>query len=559
MTAPLLSVEDLYLAFGAAEVVRGVSFEVNRNETLALVGESGSGKSATALAILRLIEREGGRITRGRIRLGGEEPAEITSLSDRDMQLIRGRLISMVFQEPLTALNPVLTIGRQIRETIERHEALDRRSVTARCIELLDQVRIPSAAQRLRQYPHELSGGQRQRVMLAMALACRPKLLIADEPSTALDVSTQAEILALIRQLQRDTDLGVLFITHDMGVVAEMADRVAVMRSGRIIEQAPKTRLLRAPQAPYTQELLTAAPRLGAGAPPPVPPSQPVLEVENLVTDYAARRPHPLARRGTTRAVNGVSLTIGAGETLGLVGESGCGKSSLARAILRLAPITSGRVRIGGLDVTRLGRRSLFPVRRNVQVVFQDPFAALNPRLPTWFLVSEPAFIHSTVAAGQRRALAARLLEQVGLGAEHIDRYPHQFSGGQRQRLCIARALSADPQLIIADEPVAALDVSIARQITDLLRDLQKRLGLSFLFISHDLAVVECMSHRIAVMHRGQIVETGPTGRVISAPEAEYTQMLLRASPADPDRRQPGSVTEAPPERAASPHWKVEA
>ena len=429
MTAPLLEVEDLHLAFGSAEVVRGISFEIGQNETLALVGESGSGKSATALAILRLIEREGGRITSGRIRLQGPEPMDLTALGDRDMQAVRGRLISTVFQEPLTALNPVLTVGRQIRETIERHEHMDRDSITARCFELLDQVRIPEAADRLHQYPHELSGGQRQRVMLAMALACRPKLLIADEPSTALDVSTQAEILALIRQVQRDTGLSVLFITHDMGVVAEMADRVAVMQSGRIVEQATKARLLGNPQAPYTQMLLAAAPRLGAGAPSPLPPNAPVLEVDDLVVEYPGRRAHPLARKGSTRAVDRVSVRIGTGETLGLVGESGCGKSTLARAILRLSPIRSGRIRISGVDVTQLRRRELFPVRRTVQVVFQDPFAALNPRLPTWFLITEPAFIHRIVAHDRRRKLAALLLDQVGLGAEHMDRYPHQFSG----------------------------------------------------------------------------------------------------------------------------------
>lgn len=531
MTEPLLRVENLHLAFGATEVVHDVSFELRANETLALVGESGSGKSVTALAILRLLEREGGRITKGRILLNDGARTDLADLSDHQMQSVRGRKISMVFQEPLTALNPVLTIGRQIRETLQRHERLDRTALAARSVDLLEQVRIPAADSRLRQYPHELSGGQRQRVMLAMALACQPKILIADEPSTALDVSTQAEILALIRQLQRDSGLSVLFITHDMGIVAEMADRVAVMQNGRIVEQAAKPRLFAAPKAPYTRVLLDAAPRLGSGAPDPLPADRHVLEVENLVTEYPGRRAHPFARQSATRAVDGVSLSVGEGETLGLVGESGCGKSSLARAILRLAPITSGRVRIGGVDVTHLGRRQLFPVRRDVQVVFQDPFAALNPRLPAWFLVTEPAFIHRIVAPDERRSLAARLLEQVGLGPEHLDRYGHQFSGGQRQRLCIARALSSSPRLIIADEPVAALDVSIARQVTDLLRDLQTRLGLSFLFIGHDLAVVERVSHRIAVMQRGRIVETGPTGRVISSPEAPYTRMLLASVP----------------------------
>ncbi len=531
MTSPLLSIDNLHIAFGATQAVRGISFEIGHHETFALVGESGSGKSATALAILRLIEREGGRITHGRIVFRKEAPVCLTALSDDAMQAVRGRDIAMVFQEPLTALNPVLTIGRQLTETILRHEPVSQAQHKA--IQQLERVRIPQAAARLAQYPHELSGGQRQRVMIAMALACNPRLLIADEPSTALDVTTQAEILALIRELQAERGMSVLFITHDMGVVAEMAHRVGVLRHGRLVETGPASRVLTAPQEPYARMLVDAAPRLGAGGPALLPQTgrSPTLVLDDLVVDYPGRRTHLLAPRTRNRAVDGVSLHVAQGESVGLVGESGCGKSSIARAILRLTPVASGKIAIDGQDITRLCERRLFPVRRKVQKVFQDPFASLNPRLPTWDLITEPAHIHATVTQGDRRDMAAALLEQVGLGSEHLDRYPHQFSGGQRQRLCIARALSVQPKLIIADEPVAALDVSIARQITDLMQELQQRLGVSFLFISHDLAVVERLCHRIAVMRAGRIVETGPTDAIIGNPREDYTKTLIAAVP----------------------------
>jgi ABC-type glutathione transport system ATPase component len=546
MTSALVSIEDLHIAFGRNEAVRGISFEIGHHETFALVGESGSGKSATALAILRLIEREGGRITHGRITYRGEAPVVLTEMSDEAMQEVRGRDIAMVFQEPLTALNPVLTIGRQMTETILRHESLGQAQARRKAVAQLDRVRIPNAAARLSQYPHELSGGQRQRVMIAMALACNPRLLIADEPSTALDVTTQAEILALIRELQADQGMSVLFITHDMGVVAEMAHRVGVLRHGRLVETGPAQRVLGAPREPYSRMLVEAAPRLGAGGPQPLPETDrpAALVIDDLVVDYAGRRPHLFARRTRTRAVDGVSLRVAPGESLGLVGESGCGKSSIARAILRLTPVASGKIAIDGQDITSLSERRLFPVRRKVQMVFQDPFASLNPRLPTWDLITEPAHIHATVNPQERRDVAAALLDQVGLGPEHLDRYPHQYSGGQRQRLCIARALSVQPGLIIADEPVAALDVSIARQITDLMQALQERLGVSFLFISHDLAVVERLCHRIAVMREGKIIETGPTDAIIGDPREEYTRKLIAAVPG---RIEPAA--EAPPAR----------
>ncbi|SDK35052.1 ABC transporter ATP-binding protein [Billgrantia gudaonensis] len=550
MSAPLLEVSDLHVRFGDNEAVKGLDFTLHRNETLALVGESGSGKSATALAILRLIEREGGTITRGRIRLFDEKPHDLTRLSDRQMQAIRGRLVSMVFQEPMTALNPTMTVGRQLTEVLERHASLTRRELRRQAVAALERVQVPRAAERLGQYPHELSGGQRQRVMIAMALATGPRLLIADEPSTALDVTTQAEILALLRRLQAETEMGVLFITHDLGVVAEMADRVLVLKAGRQIESAPARALFTAPQAPYTRRLLDAAPRLGAGS-PTLPATSPLLEVSDLVTAYPGRRAHPFAARQPVRAVDGVSLQIGRGETLGLVGESGCGKSSLARSILRLAPIQSGSIRLEGSVVSQLHGRHLLPMRRAAQMIFQDPFASLNPRLPAWKLVTEPALIHGLVGERERRDLAASLLSEVTLDSAHLDRYPHQFSGGQRQRLCIARALSVRPRLIVADEPVSALDVSIARQVTELLQDIQQRHGLSLLFITHDMAVVERISHRLAVMLGGRIVETGPTAEVLTSPRHDYTRKLIDAVPhAEIPRRVATAVS--PPERHAA-------
>ena len=538
MKAPLLDVSNLHVCFGEHKAVKGLDFTLHRHETLALVGESGSGKSATALAILRLIEHEGGSITQGRIRLFGDETHDLTALTDKQMQAIRGRLVSMVFQEPMTALNPVMTIGQQLFEALGKEQAITHRALQRLAIESLERVKVPHAAQRLRQYPHELSGGQRQRVLIAMALAAKPNLLIADEPSTALDVTTQAEILALLRQLQEETGMSVLFITHDMGVVAEIADRVVVLKDGHKIEEASVSALFDTPREPYTRLLMAAAPRLGAGSPAPPKASAPVLDVSDLVTIYPGRRPHPFAPRQEVRAVDGVSLHIGHAETLGLVGESGCGKSSLARSILRLTPIHAGAIRLDGRDVSLLKGRHLLPMRRAVQMIFQDPFAALNPRLPAWNLVTEPALIHGLVKERERRDLAVTLLEEVALGSEHLERYPHQFSGGQRQRLCIARALSVRPRLIIADEPVSALDVSIAKQVTELLQELQQRLGLSLLFITHDVAVVERVSHRLAVMLGGRIVETGSTSQVLASPQHDYTRQLIEAVPHVEPRRQ---------------------
>ena len=535
--SPLLTVDNLSLGFGSHDAVKGLSFSVRRGETVALVGESGSGKSATALAILRLIEREGGRISSGRVRLEGTPPLDLTTLSDRQMQQVRGNRISMIFQEPMTALNPVKRLGDQVAEVLQLHQGLDRARARAMARDAFAKVRIPDPERRLDQFPHELSGGLRQRVMIAMALACRPDLLIADEPTTALDVTTQAEILSLIRNLQAEIGMAVLFITHDMGVVAEIADRVVVLRHGEKAEEGPAGEIFARPRASYTRLLMEASPRLGSGSPAPVKPGSPVLELENLQVRFPVKR-GLFQPTMNYHAVNGVTLSIGRGETLGLVGESGCGKSTLARAALKLIAPAAGCIRLEGQNITSLSPSAMRPVRSRVQMVFQDPFASLNPRLPVGELITEPALIAGHVRPNETRNLAIELLEKVGLEASSAHRYPHQFSGGQRQRLCIARALSVNPALIVADEAVSALDVSVARQITDLLMKLQQEEGISFLFISHDIAVVERVSHRIAVMFAGQIVETGQTAQVLGDPQHAYTRQLLAAVPVpDPARR----------------------
>ncbi len=536
---PLLSVENLRLNFGSFEAVKGITFDIAKGETVALVGESGSGKSATALALLRLIEREGGHIAGGSVTLHGTPDLQLSALSDRQMQQVRGNRVSMIFQEPMTALNPVMTLGDQVAEVLRLHQGLDAAQARAAAREAFERVKIPEADRRLDQFPHELSGGLRQRVMIAMALACRPDLLIADEPTTALDVTTQAEILALIRQLQDDIGTAVLFITHDMGVVANIADRVVVLKQGDKVEEGPVADIFARPQAAYTQQLMAATPKLGSGAPKPLlRPAAPVLEVENLAVRFPVRRGLLPGGHLDYHAVGGVSLAIAPGETLGLVGESGCGKSTLARAVLRLVDPSQGRIRLEGREITGLDAAEMRPLRQRAQMVFQDPFASLNPRMSVRDLITEPAHIHHRLSRRDRRALAAELLEKVGLEPAAADRFPHQFSGGQRQRLCIARALSVRPALIVADESVSALDVSVARQVTDLMSRLQAEDGVSFLFISHDIAVVERVSHRVAVMWGGQIVETGPTEAVLHNPQHPYTQRLLAAVPvADPSRR----------------------
>jgi len=525
---PVLSVRDLRVAFGETEAVRGLSFDIHRGETLALVGESGSGKSATALSILRLIEREGGRIAEGTIRLGGERPAEITALAPAALRALRGDRIAMIFQEPMTSLNPVMTIGAQLTETLTLHRNLRGAAAREAARAALERVKVPEPDRRLRQYPHELSGGLRQRVMIAMALICEPEVLIADEPTTALDVTTQAEILRLIAALQRDMGMAVLFITHDLGVVSEIADRVVVMKDGVKVEEGRTTDLFARPRAAYTRELMAASPKLGEGAPAPLSGPEPVLKVTGLTTVFGGGL---FSGQAPVPAVRDVSLELGRGETLGLVGESGCGKSTLARSIMRLIEPAAGRIELMGARIDGLSPTALKPHRSRMQMVFQDPYASLNPRMSVRDLVTEPAVLHGLLEPREREAVAVDLLSRVGLPADAVRRYPHQFSGGQRQRLCIARALSVRPQIIVADEAVSALDVSNARRVTDLMAEIQHRDGVSFLFISHDIAVVERVSHRVAVMLKGEIVETGPTEQVLRDPQHAYTRRLLSAVP----------------------------
>ncbi len=537
--APVLSVRDLSIAYGEHQAVRNLSFEIHPGETLALVGESGSGKSATALAITRLIEREGGRITDGHIHLGQDSPIDLTVLSDRAMQSVRGNQISMIFQEPMTSLNPVMRIGEQLGEVLRRHQSMGQAEARAATEALLAQVRIPEPARRLRQYPHELSGGLRQRVMIAIALACRPEVLIADEPTTALDVTTQAEVLKLLKSLQAELGMAILFITHDMGVVAEMADRALVLRLGRTEEVAPVDTLFAAPQSHYAQALMAATPKLGQSPiRAPVADKAPVLSVRGLSKTFTQGHGF-LQPKSETKAVRDVSFDIKPGETLGLVGESGCGKSTLSRALMRLIEPNAGTVVIDGQEITKLDEAGLRQARGSIQMVFQDPFASLNPRMSVRDLITEPAYLHTRLSTQSRRGLAAELLEKVGLEPEAADRYPHQFSGGQRQRLCIARALSVSPKVIVADEAVSALDVSTAARITHLMQELQEQLNIAFLFISHDIAVVERVSHRIAVMYQGEIVEIGPTEQVLRRPQHPYTKTLLLAVPVPPAKAPP--------------------
>ncbi|MDC6111613.1 dipeptide ABC transporter ATP-binding protein [Serratia rubidaea] len=565
----VLAVHDLRVRFhsedAVVDAVRGVSFDVDRGETLAVVGESGSGKSVTSLALMRLVEQGGGQIAGGSmmLRRRSGEVVDLAAARSRTLCTLRGADMAMIFQEPMTSLNPVFPVGEQIAEALRLHQGMDQRSARQEALRMLDLVRIPEAKNVLGRYPHQLSGGMRQRVMIAMALSCKPALLIADEPTTALDVTIQAQILQLIRLLQQEMQMGVIFITHDMGVVAEMADRVLVMRQGEAVEQNAVRPLFSAPQQPYTRALLAAVPKLGAMAgrdlpvkfPLPgeadsdaaqdsVPPgSAPILQVQNLVTRFDLRS--GLLNRVTRRvhAVENVSFDLHPGETLGLVGESGCGKSTTGRSLLRLVESQRGTITFDGQSVNQLKGAALQHLRRDIQFIFQDPYASLDPRLTVGFSIMEPLLVHNIARGEQAQQRVAWLLERVGLRPEHAQRYPHEFSGGQRQRICIARALALNPKVVIADEAVSALDVSIQAQIVNLLLDLQREFGIAFLFISHDMAVVERICHRVAVMYLGQIVEIGPRRAVFANPQHAYTRKLMAAVPvADPrhvQHRQP--------------------
>lgn len=564
MTEPVLSVRNLTVSFRTADtwrpVVRDVSFDVGPRETVSIVGESGSGKSVASLAIMRLLAKGSSRIE-GEVLLNGQS---LLALPEEQMRDVRGNDIAMIFQEPMTSLNPTFTIGRQIAETLIRHRRISATQAKAESIELLEKVRIPNARARIGEYPHQFSGGMRQRVMIAMALASKPRLLIADEPTTALDVTIQGQILDLLKLLQEEErGMSVLFITHDMGVVAEIAERTLVMYRGDVVESGPTEEIFRRGREPYTRALLSAVPRLGSMSDRDWPlrfpivdietglanePTEvagtldssrtPILSVRNLVTRFDIRSGFFQRKTAAVHAVENVSFDLAQGETLALVGESGCGKSTTGRSIMRLVEPCSGEVQLDGYDVLKLGPRDLRRMRRSVQMVFQDPFASLNPRMSVGTAISEPFLAHGLGTKAQARERTADLLERVGLTTDMMRRYPHEFSGGQRQRISIARALSLGPKVIVADESVSALDVSIKAQVCNLLLDLQESLGLAFLFISHDMAVVERVSHRVAVMYLGEIVEIGPRAAVFGNPQHAYTKKLIAAVPVpDPARR----------------------
>ena len=603
VTAPLLEVIDLKTFFdgeqGEVRAVDGVSFQIGWGETLAMVGESGSGKSVTGLSIMRLLDGTG-RITGGSILLNGEN---LLAKPEAEMRRIRGNAISMIFQEPMTSLNPVFTVGDQIAETIALHKRVGSVAAKSQAIEMLDLVGIPEPAKRFDLFPHHMSGGMRQRVMIAMALSCSPKLLIADEPTTALDVTIQAQILDLMRRLQKELGMSILFITHDLGVVAEVADRVVVMYAGRAVEQAPVAEIFAHPLMPYTIGLLESVPRVDRSAhrqqrlraipgnipnpaelpkgcafhprcrfaiaacrrdaPPledsgkghstrclrssempvllanerdaapapivagmagPAATSRRLLEVKGLSVSFPTSG-------GRVQAVSNISFDIGAGEVVGLVGESGSGKTTVGQAILRLVEPTGGKVIFDGIDIAGLDRSGLRGLRRRMQIIFQDPFASLNPRMTVEEIVGEAFAIHKLESGAKRRARIVEILESVGLSSDHMRRYPHEFSGGQRQRIGIARALAVKPQFIVADEPVSALDVSIQAQVVNLLQDLKQQLGLTLLFIAHDLGVVEYLCDRVIVMYLGRIMEIAPARRLYANPTHPYTEALLSGVP----------------------------
>ncbi|MBY6048608.1 ABC transporter ATP-binding protein [Vannielia litorea] len=560
---PLVDVSHLRVEFdtndGLVVGVEDVSFHIDPGETLCVVGESGSGKSISSLSLMRLVEFGGGRIANGALKFRREngKALDVSEADNKLMRDIRGNEIAMIFQEPMSALNPVFTIERQLSEGLRVHKNLSKKAAAAEALELLKRVRIPEPERRLKQYPHELSGGMRQRVVIAMALACKPRLLIADEPTTALDVTIQAEILALIDRLKRETGTAVLFITHDMAVVAQVADRVVVMLKGNKVEEGPVEQIFEAPQHPYTQALLSAVPKLGEmegksepeplkimgreiEAHPVVPASERkvLLDVQHLTTRFPVKGGLLRRTQANVHAVEDVSFSLKTSETLSLVGESGCGKSTCGRSILRLVEPQSGSVTLGGKDVLAMNPRELRRARADMQMVFQDPFASLNPQMRLMDQVAEPILNYNLATGSEVQDRVAALFDRVELPRSFLRRYPHEMSGGQRQRVAIARALALNPKLIIADEAVSALDVSIQAQVLNLLIELQAELGISLLFISHDMAVVERVSHQVGVMYLGRIVEIGPRAAIFEDPQHPYTRDLMKAVPvADPRQR----------------------
>ena len=551
----VLSITDLTISFrtedGTVDAVKGIGFDVAPGEIVAVVGESGSGKSVTSMSVLGLLPKTSS--ISGDVRLGDEG---ISRLKEKELRKIRGNEIAMIFQEPMTALNPVYTIGWQLRESLRSHQDISKAAADARAIELLEMVGIPNPPERFKQYPHQLSGGLRQRVVIAMAIACDPKVIIADEPTTALDVTVQAEILGLLRKLRDTLNTAIVLITHDMGVVADLADRVVVMYQGEIVEEAPVRELFASPKQDYTRRLLAAVPVLGqrpenrrlfesviadstaatqiaeeirledAELESQIEVTAPALEIVDLALEYPGRR-----GQQKNRAVDGVSLSIQKGEILGLVGESGSGKSTVGRCAIGLLRATEGTVSIAGRDITKLSNKELRPLRRYFSIVFQDPASTLDPKMTIGESVAEPLVLHKILRGKELNDRVATLLDKVELSGHYRNRYPHELSGGQRQRVAIARALALDPQLLIADEPTSALDVSVQARVLDLFLDLQQSLQFACLFISHDLAVVDLLADRVAVMQYGKLVEVGTRDQVLHSPQQDYTRRLLSAAP----------------------------
>ena len=566
-----LEIKNLSVEFDVrgqtVNAVSDVSWNVKKGETLAIVGESGSGKSVSALAILKLIPNPPGKITTGSIFFEGKN---IVKTSDTEIRNIRGKKISMIFQEPMTSLNPLMTIGKQISEVLDRHLTLSKKETYQKAKNILDIVQIPDSKRWLNGYPHEMSGGMRQRVMIAMALVCEPTVLIADEPTTALDVTIQAQILGLIKKLQKDIGMSVVFITHDMGVVAEIADRVVVMLGGKKVEEGNVNEIFHNPKHPYTKSLLAVVPRLGSMRGRSLPAKfsnldikrtegddvietdnnelidirdnvrrsePPILEIENLKTRFSIKSSFGFSK-GNVHAVEGIDLLLQQGETIGIVGESGCGKSTLGKSIMRLVEPYSGKIKVRGKDIISLSKKDMFPIRKDIQIVFQDPYSSLNPRLTVGQIVSEGMKLHKVCHETEIKDKLIEVFKKVGLSEFHINNYPHEFSGGQRQRIGIARALALNPSIIIADEAVSALDVSIQAQVINLMMELQEEYGLSYLFISHDMAVIERVCHKVAVMYLGEIVELGSRSQVFENPQHPYTKKLMKAVPiADPKLR----------------------
>lgn len=563
MADSIIQIRNLSVEFrtdeGIVKAVKNISFDIPRGKTVGLVGESGSGKSVTSLAVMRLIPNPPGKITSGEILLAGED---LVKMSESKMRDVRGNKVSMIFQEPMTSLNPVFTVGDQIAETLILHQKLSKQEAMAKTLDLLKQVGIPNPEERIKSYPHEMSGGQRQRVMIAMAIACEPDVLIADEPTTALDVTIQKQILDLLADLQKKYGMSILFITHDLGVIADIADEVVVMYRGDIVEKGKSDQIFTNPQHPYTKGLLACRPSLEKN-----PARLPVvsdfmtsdgkektfdvdalkqqkrtreisdkqsvlLEIKNVKKHFPLKKGFFGGVTNWVKAVDDVSLTVRRGRTLGLVGESGCGKTTLGRTILRLIEPTAGHIIYDGTDITQLDREAMRAMRRKMQIIFQDPYASLNPRMTIGAALMEPMIIHGLGAnRAERLEMAGELMKKVGLDRSMLNRYPHEFSGGQRQRICIARALAVKPEFIICDESVSALDVSIQAQILNLLLDLQEELHLTYVFISHDLAVVKFISDEVAVMYNGKVVEMNDAVGIYENPQHDYTKKLLSAIP----------------------------